>query len=107
MAYEGHCTNVLDPLGRCAISASRPTPHGGTMSSKLLVRDLPPELHRWLKDQSYERRISQNELSLAILRDAYRSDGTLSLFEQPVVQQAEPQSAPFTFIDLFAGIGGL
>jgi DNA (cytosine-5)-methyltransferase 1 len=77
------------------------------MSSKLLVRDVPDDLHRWLKDQSYEHRVTQNELSLSIFRNAQRQNGSLSLFEQPAVQQSEPLSAPFSFIDLFAGIGGL
>ncbi|MBI5710344.1 MAG: DNA (cytosine-5-)-methyltransferase [Candidatus Eisenbacteria bacterium] len=77
------------------------------MPSKLLIRDVPSEVHGWLKEQSHERRITQNEFSLTILRDARRSNGTLSLFDQPVVQQAEPESAPFSFIDLFAGIGGM
>ncbi len=77
------------------------------MPSRILIRDVPEDLHGWLRDRSHELRVSQNELALSLLRDAHRGNGTLALFEQPAVQVPEPQTAPFTFIDLFAGIGGL
>jgi DNA (cytosine-5)-methyltransferase 1 len=76
------------------------------MPKDLLIRDVPDEIHGWIRDQSHERRLTQKEFAIEALRTA-RSNGTLTLFEQPQITAPEPGSVPFSFTDLFAGIGGM
>jgi DNA (cytosine-5)-methyltransferase 1 len=76
------------------------------MPKDLLIRDVPDEIRGWIRDQSHERRLTQKEFVIEALRVA-RGNGTLTLFEQPQITAPEPGSVPFSFIDLFAGIGGM
>lgn len=77
------------------------------MPTDLLLRHIPDELHAWIDEQSHERRMSKNKFAISMLREARVGNGTLSLFDAPRVQDLEPTAIPFSFIDLFAGIGGL
>ncbi len=84
------------------------------MSSEILVRSLPEEVRTWISRESHENHLSQNEFVLGILRQA-SSGGTsgrpqLNLFpsssKAPI--RTEPDTAvPFSFVDVFAGVGGL
>lgn len=76
------------------------------MPKDLLIRGLPDELHGWIKEQCHERRVSQKEFAISALRTA-KGGATLPLFDQPQIVPAEPGSIPFSFVDLFAGIGGM
>jgi DNA (cytosine-5)-methyltransferase 1 len=76
------------------------------MPKDLLIRDVPDEIHGWIRDESHQRRLTQKEFAIEALRAA-RGNGTLTLFEQPQISAPEPGSVPFSFIDLFAGIGGM
>jgi len=81
------------------------------MSGMLLVRDVPPDLMSWIKAETERRKLTQKELILSLLNDAFvNAKGTpqLPLFDKPAkpVLRGVP-SVPFKFIDLFAGIGGL
>jgi len=76
------------------------------MPKDLLIRNLPDDLGSWIEDQSHGRRVSQKDFAIEALRTA-KGGGPLPLFERPLVLPSEPGSVPFTFIDLFAGIGGM
>lgn len=73
---------------------------------QLLIRDVPEDLHGWIEDQRMERRLTQQSFLMGIIEEAYRTQQLLLFDETP--QSAKPQKGklPFTFVDLFAGIGG-
>ena len=81
--------------------------------AEILVRGLPDEVRAWIGKESYDNRLSQNEFVLNVLRRAFNgsapTEPQLALFPNSHArQQTEPDVAvPFSFIDLFAGIGGL
>ena len=76
------------------------------MSSELLVRNVPPTVRSWINRERQTHRMSQQEFVLSILERARdRNEAPLPpLVSTPTV--AAPDQLPFTFIDLFAGIGG-
>lgn len=77
---------------------------------QLLIRDIPQRLKDWIDDNSYNLRTSQKEFVLSVLMKAYKVKGEPSLFDAtPPSEPAQPreEGIPFSFIDLFAGIGGL
>jgi DNA (cytosine-5)-methyltransferase 1 len=88
------------------IATLPPASHGEPMPRDLLIRDVPDEIHGWIKEQSHERRLTQKEFSISALQTA-KGGGTFPLFDQPQVVPSEPGSVPFSFVDLFAGIGGM
>jgi DNA (cytosine-5)-methyltransferase 1 len=76
-----------------------------------LIRRVPDEVRVWLKTEAEARNKSQQDLALEVFlrgRDADVRD-RLPLFRSlPVDLEAEPaEFLPFTFADLFAGIGGM
>ena len=85
-------------------------------SDQLLVRRIPQATQAWLRKQARQRGLSQNNLVLELLNQAQMQSagpedaGEGSLSARGTVQPdvaAGRCSLPFTFIDLFAGIGGL
>lgn len=76
---------------------------------QLLIRDIPKELNEWIDEQSYGLRTSKKEFVLSLLNDAWQQNDDMPLFDgvDPVPTPVTPSGMPFTFIDLFAGIGGL
>ncbi len=86
------------------------------MSDQLLVRRIPQATQAWLRKQARQRGLSQNNLVLELLQQAQiQSLESVELSGgRPSVQVTGRLDAgaascglPFTFIDLFAGIGGL
>ena len=76
------------------------------MSNNVLIRNLPTELRDWISDQREQMRMSQQEFLLKMLKGISNKE-QLNLFEPTERQvQMKIESAPFSFIDLFAGIGG-
>ena len=78
------------------------------MKDQFCLRSIPGELWQWIEDQAHERRENINSVVISLL-EAGRctEDGRPSLFrDRPVIRPAEVETLPFTFIDLFAGIGG-
>ncbi len=76
--------------------------------NNILIRDLPESVCNWVKQESEERRVSQNALLVSILKELAENSSGLhqdSAF-MPVAPEAAVPAASFTFIDLFAGIGG-
>jgi DNA (cytosine-5)-methyltransferase 1 len=80
------------------------------MSKQLLVRNVPSDICLWIDQQRTRHNMSQQEVVLSVLDKAVEADIELKLplfSGQPrVVEKTVPQSLPFPFIDLFAGIGG-
>lgn len=76
---------------------------------QILIRDIPDELKTWIDDQSYSLRTTKKEFVLNVLEKAWKGNDELPLFEGLTGDTAPRtgESIPFTFIDLFAGIGGL
>jgi DNA (cytosine-5)-methyltransferase 1 len=86
------------------------------MASDLLIRDVPEPIHQWIDREREERRLTKKEFMLSILREVCPHETEATLFDHLTAPPAHYGSAtsangaaqlPFTFIDLFAGIGGL
>jgi len=80
------------------------------MGKQLLVRNVPSDICLWIDQQRDQHKMSQQEVVLSVLDKAVEADIELKLplfSGQPrIVEKTVSQSLPFTFIDLFAGIGG-
>ena len=79
------------------------------MSKQLLVRNVPSDICLWIDQQRGLTNMSQQEVVLSVLGKAVQSDleRAMPLFSAPhIIEKSAPDSLPFTFIDLFAGIGG-
>jgi DNA (cytosine-5)-methyltransferase 1 len=77
------------------------------MSSQLLVRNVPEGVRQWIEQQRQQQRMSQQEFILSVLHQASAAEQTPMLpFEPPARLVPTPSTLPFTFVDLFAGIGG-
>lgn len=82
------------------------------MSSNLLTRNIPQETDAWLRRESERRNVSKNAFVLSVLEKAREVEKGPSLFDalerQPSAAPSQDSiSIPFSFIDLFSGIGGL
>ena len=83
------------------------------MAKEILIRDVAPDIRSWIRSEMDLRKVTQQEFLLSVLQDAYTAAHKtlpLPLFEADT--RPEPffkgvPVAPFKFIDLFAGIGGL
>lgn len=78
-------------------------------TDQILIRDVPEEVRGWISSECLRRKITQQDLLVSLLRDAAVNADQLPLF---TVDAAAPKyvgtgALPFTFVDLFAGIGGL
>jgi C-5 cytosine-specific DNA methylase len=78
------------------------------MPEQLLVRNVPEVVHKWIDEVRQQRRMSQQEFVLSILRKASLTPQTLPLPFLELARKADstPGDLPFAFIDLFAGVGG-
>jgi DNA (cytosine-5)-methyltransferase 1 len=77
------------------------------MPKELLVRNVPENVSEWIDKERQQHRMSQQEFVLSVLQKASAPVQTLPLpFEQMRRVETSPTDLPFTFIDLFAGIGG-
>jgi len=78
------------------------------MSDRLLVRNVSPEIQQWIKQQLQQQQMTQQEFLLSLLHQASASQdsGPLLPFEPSTREVPVPDTLPFTFVDLFAGIGG-
>jgi DNA (cytosine-5)-methyltransferase 1 len=74
---------------------------------QLLIRDIPADLKHWIDESSHNLRASQKEFVLSILNKAWKAEPSPSLFDRPAWESVRGEGLPFTFIDLFAGIGGM
>lgn len=79
------------------------------MPKALNIRDVPDEITDWIATERNHAKMTQQEFVVSVLRRAYQDRETPTLFDEmnPPPPPPRPQSLPFRFIDLFAGIGGL
>lgn len=78
------------------------------MPKNLLIRDVPPEISSWVAREREKQRMTQQEYVLSVLQNAYQAKRGPSLFERErFPEPARVEGLPFSFIDLFAGIGGM
>ncbi len=77
------------------------------MSNQILIRGVPPETHQWIEQERRERLMSQNEFMLDLLDRGFSVREQIPLFNAVPRARQMPGQLPFTFIDLFAGIGGM
>jgi len=80
----------------------------GAMKEQFCLRSIPGDLWQWIADAAHERRENINSLIISLLESARRNDGgSQGLYsDRPVIRPAASFTLPFSFIDLFAGIGG-
>jgi DNA (cytosine-5)-methyltransferase 1 len=76
------------------------------MSRPLLVRDVPEQIRSWIEVERNQQNMTQKEFVLNVLQKAYANGQTILPFEPVRVEPSLVERIPFTFIDLFAGIGG-
>lgn len=80
------------------------------MAKQILVRNIPDNIRSWIDQERHQHRMSQQEFVLSILEKASDSDLAvrMPLFAgiPEVIETPAPESIPFRFVDLFAGIGG-
>ncbi len=85
------------------------------MTDELLDRKIPAETDAWLRRECKRRKLTRNELVLSVLQHHIERQkgrplfdmGSSEIAETAVAVTAASPGAAFTFIDLFAGIGGL
>jgi DNA (cytosine-5)-methyltransferase 1 len=73
-----------------------------------MVRSVPANLKKWIKDQAHESNVNQNKFVISKLQGLMQVAEDRPLFAECFEQdsKASVESFPFAFIDLFAGIGG-
>lgn len=75
--------------------------------SNLLVRDVPEQIRSWIEQVRSEHKMTQQEFVLTVLKEACSGDKQPTLpFDAHLIEPSQVERIPFTFIDLFAGIGG-
>lgn len=78
------------------------------MKDQFCLRSIPNELWEWIEEQAHDHRENINSVIISMLESRRRGAGTdVTLYpDRPVVGPSTSGTLPFTFIDLFAGIGG-
>lgn len=78
------------------------------MANELLIRDVPQRVKTWIDAKRRAEGVSQKEFVIRMLEKACDGPPQPGLFDELASRPHPlPESLPFTFIDLFAGIGGL
>lgn len=77
------------------------------MPNQLNIRNFPNDLRLWIERERRKAQQKQNEFLISTLREVAQLSYTPQLpFEQPFARPMGDERLPFSFIDLFAGIGG-
>lgn len=78
------------------------------MSDQLSFRGLPTRVKTWIDEERKARVMTLKEFVIRTLEKACDGGPQPGLFDEAMTRPRPiPDSVPFTFIDLFAGIGGL
>ncbi|HNS61427.1 MAG TPA: DNA (cytosine-5-)-methyltransferase [Anaerolineales bacterium] len=76
------------------------------MPKDILVRNIPSGVRNWIDNERQQNQMSQQEFILSVLQEA-QAVYQPSLFSvSSKIEGIVPDSIPFKFVDLFAGIGG-
>lgn len=73
--------------------------------SSIFVRDVPDDIGKWIDHERAALRMTKNEFMITLIRKAAEREGLAGDLVGPAVSE-EVANPSFTFIDLFAGIGG-
>ncbi len=77
------------------------------MPTQILIRDVPEDIKQWIEQERHRRMMNQKEFLLTLLLEAKGDKPQQELFEPSTdTKSSAALVPPFTFIDLFAGIGG-
>lgn len=76
------------------------------MAEDILVRRIPQRVHLWIDEERQRRKMTKREFVVSVLEEACNADTQLSLPLTTPPNVESNRNLPFTFIDLFAGIGG-
>lgn len=76
------------------------------MAIQLLIRDVPDDIKQWIEQQRHRRMMNQKEFLLSLLQEARGTVRQSDLFYANRNHERSSSALPFSFIDLFAGIGG-
>ncbi|MGC2639297.1 MAG: DNA (cytosine-5-)-methyltransferase [Acidobacteriaceae bacterium] len=77
------------------------------MSAQLNIRNFPSDLRHWIQRETQRSQQRQNEFLITTLRNVAQLSYTPALpFDEPSVRAMSDERLPFSFVDLFAGIGG-
>src|SRR3989344_924453 len=76
------------------------------MKKQLLVRNIPVDTEKWIESQCRQYNMSQQELILSVLNKFSSEEINIPLFENERLVPKPLLPSTYTFIDLFAGIGG-
>lgn len=77
------------------------------MSSQLNIRNFPADLRLWIERERKKTQQRQNEFLISALRQVAQLSHTPQLpFDRQLSTGKSEERLPFSFIDLFAGIGG-
>lgn len=74
------------------------------MAKNLLIRNIPDDVVSWIDQEKEENKMSQQEFVLSLIDRAQSKSRQKSTNDNQ--KKAASPNPPFTFIDLFAGIGG-
>ncbi len=76
------------------------------MTKSLQVRDVPEQIRSWIEVERNQQHLTQKESVPNVLQKAHNHGQSVLPFEPVRVEPSLVERIPFTFIDLFAGIGG-
>lgn len=105
--FQAYCLSRLlipDKVIRCYHFV--PEEHG---MANLLIRDIPDPVRARIRREHRRKMVSQNTYLVSLLSEAMDDNHPTLFQETPAAPRINsgPQIVPFSFIDLFAGIGGL
>lgn len=76
------------------------------MSKDILIRNVSEKVNDWIEDERYQRKMSKQDFVCQVLGAAREYEQGTLFNETPPAAQPSPSLLPYTFIDLFAEIGG-
>jgi len=78
------------------------------VKDQFCLHSIPEDLWEWLEDQAHDDRENINSVILSMLESRRRDESAKPTrhSDKAVVEESTSDTLPFTFIDLFAGIGG-
>jgi DNA (cytosine-5)-methyltransferase 1 len=76
------------------------------MAEDILVRRVPERVHSWIDQERERRKMTKREFVVSVLEEACDADAQLPLPLMSSPGAVIQTGLPFSFIDLFAGIGG-
>lgn len=78
-------------------------------TESMLIRGVPENIKSWVAEESKKRCLSQQDFLLSVVCEAYDNGRQHTLFNDSVItdDSGNRYGSSFSFIDLFAGIGGL